>query len=103
MTRVRQGGFLLGTSQPQTDTSSTMSQERPNQLADLLKSTSHHHSTQDTEAIVEGLFKRLSESSKNTPSTPDKADKLDELTQSIAFPSLTRQAISTPKACPQAS
>ena len=77
----------------QTDTSSTMSQERPNQLADLLEGTPYHHSNQDTEAIIEGLFKHLSESSKDTPSTSDKADKLGELTQSIALPSLTQQAI----------
>jgi len=54
MTRVqREGDFLLGTNQLQTDMSSTKSkekQDKADQLADLLVGTSCRLSTQDTEA-----------------------------------------------------
>ena len=75
-----------------------MSQEKrdkSDQLTDPLEGMSRllSTSTQDTEAIVQGLFKHLSESVNDTSSTSAKADKVDELTQSKALPSLPRQAI----------
>ena len=54
VTQIQQkGDFLLGTSQLQTDMSSTKSQgkqDKLDQLTDLLEGTSHRLSAQDTEA-----------------------------------------------------